>query len=101
MHPLAYDGFHVIKISVTLKRNTKDGKKEKRMANFMQKRIEAIVSGKTNSPYFETIEAIRQYLNGFIKQLKDDNISIADISIVMKGRAGKNGNSIGTTMIVP
>ncbi|MBI2099580.1 hypothetical protein HYT45_04230 [Candidatus Uhrbacteria bacterium] len=101
MHPLAYDGFRVIRISVTLKKSAKDGKKEKRMANFLQKRVEAIVSGKTNSPYYETIEAIRQYLNGFIKQLKDDNVSIDDISVVMKGRAGRNGNSIGTTMLVP
>ena len=101
MHHLAYDSFRVLKISIMLKKSTRDGKKEKRIANFIQKRIEAIVSNKTGSPYHETLEAVRQYLNGFIKQLDDDNVSIADISLIVRGRAGKNGNSIGTTMIVP
>lgn len=101
MHPLAYDGFRILKISVSLKKGTSDGKKEKRIAGFLQRRIETLVKNKEGSPYYETIEAIRQFLNSFAKQLDDDQLGIAEISVIMRGKAGPNGNSIGTTMLVP
>lgn len=101
MHPLAYDSFRVIKISVSLKKATADGKKEKRIADFMQRRIEALVKKNVNSPYYETIEAVRRFLDGFIKKLDDDQVGIVAINAIMRGKAGPNGNSIGTTMIVP
>lgn len=101
MHPLAYDGFRILKLSVSLKKSTPDGKKEKRIAGFLQRRIEALVKNNEDSPYYETIEAVRQFLISFAKQLDDDQLGIAEISLIMRGKAGPNGNSIGTTMIVP
>lgn len=101
-HQLAYIDPDVYQVDVVLKNKTADGKRERQIAAYIKRRVEEIIlRSQKRHPYYNAIEAVRRFLLGQINQMGQDQIDVLALRVMIRGKAGVGGNSIGVDIRMP